>query len=121
MIIDLYKCYYPALHRIVIILPRGPVTTTVEEVLSDEERPFLVGAGGRMEKLTSGGIESGARPICDEQASELEKYRMVEPQNPGRRNEGTNVKVLELMILSRPFDRVVESILCSWYEILRWV
>lgn len=63
-----------------------------------------------MVKLTSGGIDSGARPICDCWLEDAEKHRVVVIGNAGRRNDGMDAEGAEAMALSKPFVRAVESI-----------
>jgi hypothetical protein len=63
-------------------------------------------------KLTSGGIESGARPICDGRAAEAENDREETAGNAGRRNAGMEMEAegTEVIALSKPLDRAVDSI-----------
>ena len=63
-----------------------------------------------MVKLTSGGIDNGARPICDGRFIEEENDRVETAGNAGRRNAGIEAEGAEAIALSRPFDRAVESI-----------
>ena len=62
-----------------------------------------------MLNLTSGGIDSGARPICDGRFVEEENNREV-VGNAGRRNEGIERVEMEATDLSSPFDRLGRSI-----------
>jgi len=63
-------------------------------------------------KLTSGGIESGARPICDGRVAEAENDREETAGNAGRRNAGMEMEAegTEVIALSKPLDRAVDSI-----------
>lgn len=64
-----------------------------------------------MVKLTSGGIDKGARPICDGRLVEAENDR--DPTgNAGRRNAGMEAVGAEAIALSSPLDRAVDSIAC---------
>jgi hypothetical protein len=56
-------------------------------------------------KLTSGGIDRGARPICDGRVAETENDREMTAGNAGMETEGT-----EAIALSKPLDRAVDSI-----------
>lgn len=62
-----------------------------------------------MLKLTSGGIDIGARPICDGREVDEEKVRVEETEKDGRRKAGMEAEGAEIIALSRPFDRAVES------------
>jgi hypothetical protein len=57
--------------------------------------------------LTSGGIDSGARPICDGRVAEAENDREETAGKAGRRNAGMET---EAIALSKPLDRAVDSI-----------
>lgn len=59
--------------------------------------------------VTSGGIESGAPPICEGRGVEVENGR-EETGKAGRRNDGRVIEGDEAIALSRPFERAVESI-----------
>lgn len=61
-------------------------------------------------KLTSGGIDSGARPICDGRAVDAERDREETAGNAGRRNAGMETEGTEAIALSKPLDRAVDSI-----------
>jgi hypothetical protein len=61
-------------------------------------------------KDTSGGIEIGARPICDGRCTEVEKDRKELIGKAGRRNVGKEMESGEAATLSNPFTRAVESI-----------
>jgi len=63
-----------------------------------------------MLKLTSGGIDNGARPIWDAKFVEAENDRDSTTGNAGRRNEGINAVGVEIIALSRPLQRAVDSI-----------
>lgn len=67
-------------------------------------------------KVTSGGMESGARPICDARCVEAEKHR-VEDGKEGRRKAGIEHDGLELIARSRALVRVVESIVDAVYNL----
>lgn len=64
-------------------------------------------------KVTSGGIERGARPICDGRCTDAEKDLDELSGNAGRRNEGNEIRDGEVATLSNPFVRAVESIVSS--------
>jgi hypothetical protein len=70
----------------------------------------LGATGGRIVKLTSGGIDNGARPICEDRVVETENGRETTTGNAGRRNAGIETEGAEAIALSRAFDRAVESI-----------
>lgn len=61
-------------------------------------------------KVTSGGIERGARPICDGRCADAEKDLDELSGNAGRRNDGNEIRNGEVVTLSIPFARAVESI-----------
>ena len=61
-------------------------------------------------KFTSGGIESGARPICDGRWAVAEKDREEVIGKAGRRNDGREIRNVEAATLSIPLARAVESI-----------
>jgi hypothetical protein len=61
-------------------------------------------------KLTSGGIDNGARPICDGRVAEAENDREETAGNAGRRNAGMEAEGTEAIALSKPLDRAVDSI-----------
>jgi hypothetical protein len=64
-----------------------------------------------IEKVTSGGIDRGARPICDEQEFDEEKGRLEVARNAGRRNEGRDIRDGEAIALSTPIDLAVENMI----------
>lgn len=62
--------------------------------------------------LTSGGIDSGARPICDGRFEEAENDRKETAGKAGRRNAGIDTEATEgavTIALSSPFERAVDS------------
>jgi hypothetical protein len=61
-------------------------------------------------KLTSGGIDNGARPICDGRHVEAENDREGPTGNAGSRKAGNETDGEVAIALSSPFDRVVENI-----------
>jgi hypothetical protein len=61
-------------------------------------------------KLTSGGIESGARPICDGRVAETENDREMTAGNAGRRNAGMKADGTKAIALSKPLELAVDSI-----------
>lgn len=91
-------------------MPKGPSICTVGLAAIGEARPFFRTGGGRMVKLTSGGIDNGDRPICDGRFTEEENDRVDTVGNAGRRKAGIEAEGAEVITLSRPFDRAVESI-----------
>lgn len=66
--------------------------------------------------MTSGGIDSGARPIWDARTLEAEKHR-VEVGKEGRRKAGMDTDGPELIARSRALVRVVESIVDAMYDL----
>ena len=60
-------------------------------------------------KVTSGGIESAARPIYECRGIDEEKDR-VETGKAGRRKDGNEIEGVEVIVLWRPLDRAVENI-----------
>jgi hypothetical protein len=60
--------------------------------------------------LTSGGIDNGARPICDGRLVVAENDRDGTIGNAGRRKAGKEADGEDLITLSTPFDRAVENI-----------
>jgi hypothetical protein len=72
-----------------------------------------------MLNVTSGGIESAARPMYDCRAVVEEKDR-EETGNAGSRNDGRDIEVVEAIALSSPFERAVESIVLL-LEVLKLV
>ena len=72
--------------------------------------PNFGAAGARTEKVTSGGMDNGARPIWDGRDGVLEKHLVLVDARDGRRNAGRVVEGAEAIARSRTFDRVVESI-----------
>jgi len=91
-------------------IPNGPSISTVGLTAAGENRPFLGAAGGRIVKLTSGGIDNGARPICDGRFVDAENDRDWATGKAGRRNAGMEMEGAEAIALSSPFERAVESI-----------
>lgn len=59
-------------------------------------------------KFTSGGMERGARPICDGRVEVEENGR--EAANPGRRKEVIEHDGTEANAFSTPLDRAVVNI-----------
>jgi hypothetical protein len=68
-------------------------------------------------KLTSGGIDNGARPSCEARLVEAEKNRDETTGNAGRRKDGMDTNGAEAIALSRPFERVVESIVYAVFQL----
>jgi hypothetical protein len=60
--------------------------------------------------LTSGGIDKGARPICDGRYVEAENDREGIIGKAGSRKAGKETDGEAAIALSSPFDRVVENI-----------
>lgn len=60
--------------------------------------------------LTSGGIDKGARPICDGRYVEAENEREGMIGKAGSRKAGKETDGEAAIALSSPFDRVVENI-----------
>jgi hypothetical protein len=61
-------------------------------------------------KLTSGGIDSGARPICDGRLVDEENDREDAIGNAGRRKAGRETDGEDAITLSSPIDRAVANI-----------
>ena len=66
-------------------------------------------------KFTSGGIERGARPICDERAVDVEKDRGARGK-AGRRKDGKDIEQGETIALSSPLHLAVENIIIDGVE-----
>lgn len=90
-------------------IPKGPSISTVLLASLSADLAFFFGTGCNILNVTSGGIESAARPIYDCRGAEEEKDR-EETGKAGSRNEGRDIEGVEAIALSRPFDRAVESI-----------
>jgi hypothetical protein len=75
-----------------------------------EAWPFFLAGGGKIVKSTSGGIDNGARPICDARYVDTENDREEMEGNAGTRNEGKETEGAKAIALSNPFDLAVESI-----------
>lgn len=71
---------------------------------------FFLITGAMTLNLTSGGIDKGARPICDGRLVEAENDREGTIRNAGRRKAGTETDGEVAIALSNPFDRAVENI-----------
>jgi hypothetical protein len=75
-----------------------------------------------MEKFTSGGIDNGARPICDAHAGddENERLEVEERGKAGRRKAGIEAEgCADAIALSRPLERAVESIVSyHWKDVV---
>ncbi len=99
-------------------LPRGPSISTVGRAAIAEARPFFRTGGGRIVKLTSGGIDRGARPICDGRFEDAEKDREAKVGNDGRRKAGIEMEGAEAIALSSPWERALDNItnLLSTYD-----
>ena len=91
-------------------IPKGPSIFTTGRAAIGEARPFFFAEGARIVKLTSGGIDNGALPICDGRFGVEENDREPTAGNAGRRNAGIETDGAEANARSRPFDRAVESI-----------
>jgi hypothetical protein len=105
-----------AFERLLEHLPNGPSITTVGRAA--EGAIFLLITGGRTLNLTSGGIDNGARPICDGRHVEAENGREGTIGNAGSKKAGNETEVEVAIALSSPFDRAVENIasILSSYE-----
>jgi len=57
-------------------VPRGPSIATVDRADTAECRPFFGSWGGMTVKVTSGGIDNGAFPICDSCGKVAENDRL---------------------------------------------
>jgi hypothetical protein len=90
-------------------VPKGPTIPTVLLASLAKDLLFLLATGCNTLNVTSGGIESGARPIYDCRGAEEQNDR-EESGKAGRRKDGRDVVGVETITLSRPFERAVESI-----------
>ena len=86
-------------------LPNGPSMDTIDP---PGYRTFFFAGAGRTEKFTSGGIESGARPIWDEWEDDAENDR-EDAGKAGTRKEGSDIDGPRLIALPRTFERAVEN------------
>ena len=89
--------------------PNGPSISTVGFSATADDLEFFRTVGWWIVKTTSGGIDKGARPICDGRCVEEEKDR-EEIGKAGRRNEGREIESGAVATLSNPLARAVESI-----------
>lgn len=64
-------------------------------------------------KFTSGGIDNGARPICDGRDVVAENDLEETAGKAGSRNDGRDMEDVEAIALSRPLDLAVGSI-ANW-------
>lgn len=91
-------------------LPSGPSTVTVGLCCAGERRPpFFGGVGWITEKLTEGGIDRGALPICDWLEVVAEKALAGAAWKAGTRKAGMETDGEEAIAL-RADPRLVESI-----------
>jgi hypothetical protein len=93
-------------------IPKGPSICTVDLAAIGEKYPFFLTGGGRTLKSTPGGIDRGAFPICDAREGEDEKEREEAIGKAGRRNAGMEAEEAEMIALSSPLLRAVESMAC---------
>jgi hypothetical protein len=89
-------------------IPNGPSITTVGRAAAGAI--FFLKTGGMTLNLTSGGIDKGARPICDGRYVEAENNREGMIGKAGSRKAGKETDGEAAIALSSPFDRVVENI-----------
>ena len=73
-------------------------------------RPFLTVCGSVTTKLTSGGIDRGAFPMCDSLAQVVENVRAGTFWNAGSRKVGIEIEVEVAIALSKPRALVVDNI-----------
>ena len=74
-------------------------------------RPFFTGAG-TTSNLTSGGIDNGARPMCEAHDGDEEKDREeAGVWKAGTRKEGIEMEDVDAIALSRPRARAVDNML----------
>jgi hypothetical protein len=71
---------------------------------------FFLSTGGMTLNFTSGGIDNGARPICEGRHVEAENDREGAIGNAGSRKAGREIGIEVVIALSSPFDRAVENI-----------
>ena len=96
-------------------LPNGPSITTVGRAAAGDI--FFRITGGMTLNCTSGGIDNGARPICEGRHVEAENDREGAIGKAGSRKAGRETVGEIAIALSSPFDRAVENIACvrrSW-------
>ena len=67
--------------------------------------------------MTSGGIDRGARPICEDLEIDAEKEREKPIGKAGRRKDGRETEADEPTAFPRPLDLAVESIVSKCYSI----
>ena len=91
-------------------VPNGPSICTVDRPATGDCPLFFFGVGGSIVKLTSGGIERGARPICDGREVDTEKDRRETIGKAGSRNNGKEIVDGETIAFPRPPDLAVENI-----------
>lgn len=73
-------------------------------------RPFFAFCGSVMTKLTSGGIDKGAFPMCDSLAQVAENVRTGTFWNAGSRKLGIEIEVEDAIALSKFRALVVNNI-----------
>jgi len=94
---------------VISILPNGPSIVTLAFAGLGHIGPCFGTFGGVTVNVTSGGIDNGARPICDARGCEVEKDRdAIE----GTRNAGNETveQVDNCKACRRQLVRVMESI-----------
>jgi hypothetical protein len=91
-------------------LPNGPLISIVGSAAAADDLEFFRTVGWWIVKITSGGIDNGARPICDEHWVEAEKVREEGIGKAGRRNEGKDIESGMVATFSKALARAVESI-----------
>lgn len=81
--------------------PNGPSTLTIGRGAPVEVLTFFI-TGDKTSKLTSGGIDSGARPICDGSCVDAENDREGAKENAGSRNMGKEIEAVDLIAPPTP-------------------
>jgi hypothetical protein len=113
-----HLAYSAILHQLILFssaspikqlnIPKGPSISTVLRASLRANFAFFLAAGCTTLNVTSGGIERGAPPMCEARGVDEEK-----DLKEGRRNDGTEKEGVEAIALSRPFERVVDSIVAA--------
>lgn len=93
-------------------VPNGPSTVTVGLSCACEGRPLLGIVGWMIEKLTSGGIDRGALPICDWLEVVAENALAGADWKAGTRKAGIEIDGDETIAL-KAGPRLVESMMAA--------
>jgi hypothetical protein len=90
-------------------VPKGPSIDTVAWVETVLRRPLFTVCGSVTMKLTSGGIDSGAFPMCDSLRQVAENFRVETFWNAGSRKLGIENEVEDTIALSKPRTLFVDN------------